>query len=146
GDGGSGGDPNNNAQNISRLLGKILRIDVNHGSRYTVPPTNPFAGKPGARGEVWAYGLRNPWRFSFDRSTHDLWIGDVGQDSFEEIDLQPAGTAGGRNYGWRLMEGKHCFNPSAGCNPGNLRLPQLEYSHANGDCSVIGGFRYRGGR
>jgi glucose/arabinose dehydrogenase len=144
GDGGSGGDPNNNAQNLNQLLGKILRIDVDHGLPYTIPPSNPFATRPGARGEIWAYGVRNPWRFSFDRVTGDLWIGDVGQDAFEEVDFQPATSIGGENYGWRKMEGKHCYNPSSNCVDAGVVLPLLEYSHAGGACSISGGYRYRG--
>ena len=143
GDGGSGGDPQNNAQRLDNLLGKILRIDVNAGTSYAVPSSNPFVNTAGARGEIWSYGLRNPWRFSFDRTTGDMFVGDVGQSSWEEIDYEPAGS-GGRNYGWRLMEGTHCFNPASNCNDGSLTLPILEYSHSFG-CSVTGGFRYRGG-
>jgi glucose/arabinose dehydrogenase len=137
GDGGSGGDPSNNAQSTTTLLGKILRIDVN-APPYAVPSSNPF------RNEIWAYGLRNPWRFSFDRATGDLWIGDVGQNQYEEIDLQRATSIGGENYGWRRMEGLHCFNPSTGCADSSLVPPVLEYSHADGSCSVTGGYRYRG--
>ncbi|MBV8547013.1 MAG: PQQ-dependent sugar dehydrogenase [Acidobacteria bacterium] len=144
GDGGSGGDPNNNAQNLNQLLGKILRIDVDHGLPYTIPPSNPFATRPGARGEIWAYGVRNPWRFSFDRVTGDLWIGDVGQDAFEEVDFQPATSIGGENYGWRKMEGQHCYNPSSNCVDPGVVFPLLEYSHAGGACSISGGYRYRG--
>ncbi len=143
GDGGSGGDPQNNAQNLGTLLGKLLRIDVDGGTPFAIPPTNPFVGNPAARDEIWAYGLRNPWRFSFDRATGDLFIGDVGEGTFEEIDFQVAGSAGGLNYGWRLMEGSQCFNPSSNCNSGQLTLPILEYTHALG-CSVTGGYRYRG--
>jgi glucose/arabinose dehydrogenase len=144
GDGGSGGDPNNNAQNLNQLLGKILRIDVDHGSPYAIPSSNPFATRPGARGEIWAYGVRNPWRFSFDRATGDLWIGDVGQDAFEEVDFQPATSIGGENYGWRKMEGQHCYNPSSNCVEPSVVFPLLEYSHAGGACSISGGYRYRG--
>jgi glucose/arabinose dehydrogenase len=145
GDGGSADDPGNRGQNLSVLLGKLLRIDVDHSSPYALPATNPFVSTAGARGEIWAYGLRNPWRFSFDRLTGDLWIGDVGQSAWEEVDLQPAGSAGGQNYGWRKMEGKHCFNPSTNCQDGSLTLPILEYSHTDG-CSITGGYRYRGSR
>ncbi len=148
GDGGSGGDPNNFAQNLTplpgnqRLLGKLLRLDVEAGAvPYAIPVTNPLIG--GARSEIWALGLRNPWRFSFDRLTGDLFIGDVGQNAFEEINFRPSASGGGENYGWRLMEGAHCFNPPAGCNDGSLTLPVFEYSHAEG-CSVTGGFVYRG--
>lgn len=144
GDGGSGGDPDNRAQDLSELLGKLLRIDVDGGVPYAIPPDNPFVGVAGARPEIWAYGLRNPWRFSFDRRTGDLFIGDVGQSDREEINVQPAGSPGGENYGWRLMEGSLCFDPPVDCNDGSLVLPILEYDHLAGDCSVTGGFRYRG--
>jgi glucose/arabinose dehydrogenase len=144
GDGGSAGDPNNNAQNLNQLLGKILRIDVDHGSPYAIPPSNPFAQRTGARGEIWAYGVRNPWRFSFDRATGDLWIGDVGQDAYEEVDLQPVTSIGGENYGWRKMEGLHCYNPTSNCIDPGVTFPILEYSHAGGACSISGGYRYRG--
>jgi glucose/arabinose dehydrogenase len=144
GDGGSGGDPANRAQDLSSLLGKMLRIDVDGGFPYAVPPDNPFVATPGARPEIWALGLRNPWRFSFDRLTGALFIADVGQDAWEEVNRQSAVSTGGENYGWRLMEGSNCFNPATGCNDGTLTLPILQYSHAAGDCSVIGGFSYRG--
>lgn len=146
GDGGSGGDPPNNAQNRQVLLGKLLRLDVDHGLPYQIPVGNPFVGVSDARPEIWAFGLRNPWRFSFDRQTGDLFIGDVGQGSFEEVDLQRRAGSGGQNYGWRLMEGKHCYDPGANCNPGGLTLPILEYSHAGGNCSITGGYRYRGAK
>src|SRR5690349_11300457 len=125
GDGGGGGDPGNRAQNLNDLLGKILRIDVDSGSPYAIPASNPFVGSTNVRGEIWSYGLRNPWRFSFDRETGDLWIADVGQGTWEEIDFQPATSIGGENYGWRRMEGSHCFNPSTNCNNGivSLTLP-----------------------
>ena len=142
GDGGGGGDPQNNAQQLDTLLGKILRLDVG-GRPFAVPPDNPFAGSAGARPEIWAYGLRNPWRFTFDRRTGDLWIGDVGQDRREEIDFQPASSGGGENYGWRRLEGSLCFEPPAGCDDGSTVAPVLEYDHGQG-CSVTGGFRYRG--
>jgi glucose/arabinose dehydrogenase len=144
GDGGSGGDPQNNGQSRNTLLGKILRIDVDHtsgGRNYAIPGSNPFAGG-GGLGEIWLYGLRNPFRFSFDRSTGDLWIGDVGQNAFEEIDVARAGV-GGLNFGWRLMEGNHCYNPSSGCPTSGLTLPVVEYPHDFG-CAVIGGNVYRG--
>jgi hypothetical protein len=144
GDGGGGGDPQNNAHNLGNLLGKILAIDVDGGVPYAIPPDNPFVGVPGAREEIWAYGLRNPWRFSFDRLTGDIFIADVGQNQWEEVNFQPAISAGGKNYGWRLMEGKHCFDPPTNCNNGSLTLPVIEYSHSLGRCSVTGGYRYRG--
>ncbi|MCZ2127719.1 MAG: PQQ-dependent sugar dehydrogenase [Anaerolineales bacterium] len=134
GDGGSQGDPNRNGQNVNALLGKILRIDVNRGDPYSIPADNPFGN------EVWAYGLRNPWRISFDRATGDLWIGDVGQNQYEEIDYLPAGSPGGANFGWSEMEGFHDYNGEA--KPG-LLLPVVEYSHQFG-CSVTGGYVYRG--
>ncbi len=143
GDGGSAGDPGNRAQNLSTLLGKLLRIDVNGQLPYTIPPDNPFVGTAGARPEIWALGLRNPWRFSFDRKTGNLFIGDVGQASFEEVDFQKATSHGGENYGWRRMEGRHCFNPPTGCRDSSLTLPILEYSHKQG-CAIIGGYVYRG--
>ena len=144
GDGGSGGDPFNHAQDLSQLLGKILRLDVDAPAPY-IPPSNPFVGRAGARGEIWAYGLRNPWRFSFDRETGDLIIADVGQDRWEEVDFQPRASLGGENYGWRRMEATHCFNPPSNCSDPSFTMPVLEYSHAAG-CSIIGGYRYRGAR
>jgi glucose/arabinose dehydrogenase len=144
GDGGGGGDPGNRAQDLGDLLGKMLRIDVDQGLPYVVPPTNPFVGMEGAKPEIWARGLRNPWRFSFDRASGDLFIGDVGQGSVEEIDFQPAASPGGENYGWRLMEGSSCFDPPADCNDGTLTLPIIEYNHSGNKCSVTGGHRYRG--
>ena len=172
GDGGSAGDPQNNAQDPSSLLGKILRIDVEFDVSesspsllapapyvlylpmilssgtvpYTVPPDNPFVGESGYRPEIWALGLRNPWRFSFDRVTGDLYIGDVGQGAYEEVDYQSASSSGGENYGWRIMEGAHCYNATS-CNTSGLTLPVAEYPHgsgANTGCSVTGGFVYRG--
>jgi glucose/arabinose dehydrogenase len=158
GDGGDAGDPQNNGQRLDTLLGKMLRIDINvpapargaagasRPSRprepsptYLIPPDNPFVGQAGVRGEIWAYGLRNPWRWSFDRSTGRLFLGDVGQDSWEEIDIIQRGG----NYGWRITEGAHCFNPPAGCSMAGLQLPISEYSHSLG-CSVTGGYMYRG--
>ncbi len=135
GDGGLAGDPHKNGQNIETLLGKILRLDVNNGDTYTIPSDNPFGN------EVWAYGLRNPWRISFDRATGDLWIGDVGQGDWEEIDYLPAGAESGANFGWSIMEGSHRYDsePQSG-----LLLPAAEYSHAEGGCSVTGGYVYRG--
>lgn len=135
GDGGLAGDPHKNGQNTAALLGKILRIDVNNGEPYSVPSDNPFGN------EVWAYGLRNPWRISFDRVTGDLWIGDVGQGEWEEIDFLPAGSQGGANFGWSIMEGSHGYDGEA--QPG-LLLPAAEYSHGEGGCSITGGYVYRG--
>jgi glucose/arabinose dehydrogenase len=143
GDGGSGGDPQDNGQNLGTLLGTILRLDVDGAEPYAVPADNPFVDREGARPEIWAYGLRNPWRFSFDRGSGDLWIADVGQNVWEEINLQPGDSVGGENYGWRLMEGAHCFQPAEGCDREGLTLPVLEYDHDQG-CSVTGGYRYRG--
>jgi glucose/arabinose dehydrogenase len=141
GDGGGGGDPDGNGQNQRALLGKLLRIDVNGGDPYLIPADNPFATSAEALPEIWALGLRNPWRFSFDRQTGDLWIGDVGQGKWEEIDAEPAGQ-GGRNYGWNTMEGKHCFSGS-GCDEAGLTLPVAAYGHTLG-CTVVGGYVYRG--
>ena len=146
GDGGSGGDPGNRAQDLNDLLGKMLRINVDGAEPYEIPATNPFVGNPQARDEIWALGLRNPWRFSFDRLTGDLFIGDVGQSSWEEVDFQAASSAGEENYGWRLMEGSSCFNPPNNCNDGTLILPVAEYDHALGNCSITGGYGYRGAR
>ena len=143
GDGGSGGDPGDRGQSLFTLLGKILRIDVDSGAPFAIPPSNPFVGQPALR-EIWAYGLRNPWRFSFDRETGDLFIGDVGQNTVEEIDFQRAGSPGGENYGWRRMEGTRCFRPAGGCNDGSLVLPIIDYSRDSGGGSVTGGYRYRG--
>jgi glucose/arabinose dehydrogenase len=144
GDGGSAGDPLGNGQSLRSLLGKILRIDPRPagGRPYRVPSDNPFVGQAGARPEIWAYGLRNPWRFSFDPATGDLWIGDVGQSAWEEVDREPAG-AGGRNYGWNLREGTHAY---AGERPPGAVDPVIEYGRAGGACTVIGGFVYRGAR
>ena len=143
GDGGSGGDPLNNGQTPGTLLGKLLRIDVEAGVvPYGIPSTNPFLGMAGYREEIWALGLRNPWRFSFDRLTGDLYIGDVGQGAVEEVDVQPAGSPGGQNYGWNIMEGGGCYN-SAACNTAGLTLPIATYDHSQG-CSVTGGAVYRG--
>jgi len=139
GDGGAGGDPGNRAQNLSEYLGKIHRIDVNNGSPYSIPPTNPFYNSPSAQKEIWAYGLRNPWRFSFDRLTGDLWIADVGQDAYEEINLQPSSSTGGENYGWRCYEGNTAYN-TTGCGAAsNYVFPVYAYPHGP-ECSVIGGY------
>lgn len=144
GDGGSAGDPQGNGQSLSTLLGKILRISPRPagGRPYGIPPDNPFVDRAGARPEIWAYGLRNPWRFSFDRRTGDLWIGDVGQAAWEEVDRQPAGSAGGENYGWNLMEGAHPFNGAT--PPADAVPPVYEYGHTDGRCVVTGGYVYRG--
>lgn len=144
GDGGSGGDPENRAQDTGSLLGKLLRIDVNRRP-YGIPADNPFANRADVRPEIWALGLRNPWRFSFDRLTGDLYIADVGQGSWEEVNLQPAGSPGGQNYGWRRMEGRHCFDPPRACDDGTLTPPVLEYDHGAGR-SITGGYVYRGSR
>ncbi len=141
GDGGSGGDPHNNGQRLDTLLGKLLRLNVSGAGPYEVPRDNPFVGRAGARGEIWAYGLRNPWRFSFDRSTGRLFLADVGQSAWEEVDLIEKGG----NYGWRIMEGAHCFSPSSGCSTAGLQLPIAEYSREGG-CSITGGYVYRGTR
>jgi glucose/arabinose dehydrogenase len=142
GDGGSGGDPLGNGQSETTLLGKILRLDVRDSTAdhpYAIPAGNPFAdGADGRRPEIWLTGLRNPWRLSFDRSTGDLWIGDVGQGSWEEIDVQRAGAPGGTNFGWNRMEGRHCFAPGEGCQDPRLVQPVTEYGHDQG-CTVIGG-------
>ncbi len=145
GDGGDAGDPGGNGQSLTTLLGKLLRIDLDAGSPYGIPPDNPFAATAGARAEIWSYGLRNPWRFSFDRLTGDLYIGDVGQNAFEEIDVSPASAGAGRgtNYGWDVMEGRECFEPASGCNQAGLVLPAVQYDHGDG-CSVTGGYVYRG--
>jgi len=137
GDGGSCGDPMRNGQNKNVLLAKLLRIDVSDRTRYRIPSDNPFAAG-GGRGEIWAYGLRNPWRFSFDTETGTLWLGDVGQDLYEEIDL----IGKGGNYGWNIMEATHCYNAST-CNTAGLTLPVFEYGHNLG-CSVTGGFVHHG--
>jgi glucose/arabinose dehydrogenase len=142
GDGGSGGDPLGNGQSLGTLLGKILRIDVDHtstGLPYAIPSDNPFVSTSGARAEIWAYGFRNPWRFSFERGATRLFCADVGQDMFEEIDLVEKGG----NFGWNIMEGNHCFNPASGCNMNGLTLPIAEYNHSEGE-AVIGGYVYKG--
>ena len=141
GDGGSGGDPQNHGQSLDTLLGKLLRLDVS-GDPYAVPSTNPFVGRSGARPEIFDYGLRNPWRFSFDRRTGDLFIGDVGQNLYEEVDAVRAGTPGGLDFGWRIMEGDSCYNAST-CTRHGLTLPVYTYSHSFG-CAVVGGYVYRG--
>jgi glucose/arabinose dehydrogenase len=143
GDGGSANDPYGNGQNMGTLLGKLLRIDVESAARpYAVPGSNPFAGRKNVLPEIWASGLRNPWRFSFDRATGDLYIADVGQNRYEEVDVQPASSRGGENYGWNIMEGLHCFR-SRTCDASGLVKPAMEYGHGQG-CSVTGGMVYRG--
>jgi glucose/arabinose dehydrogenase len=145
GDGGSGGDPLGNGQRLDTLLGKILRIDVDAGAPYAVPSDNPFRTTPGAAPEIWAYGLRNPFRISVDRPTGDLYMGDVGQSRIEEIDVGLASGRGGENYGWNTAEGSLCYRPSTGCSTAGLTPPVYEYTHAEG-CSVTGGVVYRGCR
>jgi glucose/arabinose dehydrogenase len=155
GDGGSDyrsgdpqGDPHRNGQNLGVLLGKMLRIEPRMpdgslppgGARYAVPPDNPFVGRDGARPEIWAYGLRNPWRYSFDALTGDLWIGDVGAGASEEVDKQPAGSGGGQNYGWNALEGTVAHRRP----PPNAVPPVYEYNHRSGRCAVTGGYVYRG--
>jgi glucose/arabinose dehydrogenase len=144
GDGGSAGDPRGYAQSPSTLLGKMLRIDPrpSGGEAYGIPPDNPFVHRQDARPEIWAYGLRNPWRYSFDRATGDLWIGDVGQFRWEEIDMQPAASGGGENYGWNAREGAHPYGPTD-APPGTVD-PVAEYDHGGGGCGIIGGYVYRG--
>ena len=148
GDGGGGGDTPNNSQNLASRLGKILRIDVNGTSgnlAYRIPSNNPYAKSKTAKHEIWSRGLRNPWRFSFDRLTGDTWIGDVGQDNWEEVDHATLSGTGGRaaNYGWHVMEGDACYNPSSGCDTTGLQLPVAVYDHGMG-CAIIGGYVYRG--
>jgi glucose/arabinose dehydrogenase len=144
GDGGSGGDPQGNGQDRSDLLGSLLRIDVNAATGYAIPADNPFVAEAGARGELWDLGLRNPWRFSFDHLTGDLYIADVGQGDREEVDVAPgpAGAGRGLNYGWNTMEGTFCYGGGT-CDATGLVLPAIEYTHAEG-CSVTGGYVYRG--
>lgn len=146
GDGGGAGDPGDNGQDPGTLLGSILRIDVEQatpGQPYRVPLGNPFVGTAGARPETWVYGLRNPWRFSFDPVTGDLYIADVGQNAREEVSVQPGSSGGGENYGWPVMEGSACFSPPAGCTTAGLVRPAYDYGHDEG-CSVTGGYVYRG--
>jgi glucose/arabinose dehydrogenase len=150
GDGGGVGDPDENAQDPQALLGKILRVDVDGGTPYAIPDDNPFVNDDRYRPEIWALGLRNPWRFSFDRATGDLYVGDVGQGHFEELDVQPAESGGGQNYGWPIMEGAHCYPPpTEGCDESGLTLPTIEYPQYDSDdemigCSIVAGVVYRG--
>jgi glucose/arabinose dehydrogenase len=145
GDGGSGGDPHGYGQSLRTLLGKMLRIDPRPqgGKPYGIPPDNPFVERQGARPEIWSFGLRNPWRYSFDRETGDLWIGDVGQNAREEIDFEPAGTPGGRNYGWNAFEGSAPF-PGGAPAPEDAVPPLIDYPLEAGACAVTGGYVYRG--
>lgn len=146
GDGADPGDPYKNSQNAASLLGKILRIDIDHGTPYAIPPTNPFAGPGDPLDEIWSLGLRNPWRFSFDPLTNDMWIGDVGQRNWEEVNFEAAGGPGGRNYGWNCYEGTHAFEGNAAlphCQGKTFTWPVYEYDHSSGRCSVSGGYVYR---
>lgn len=146
GDGGFTGDPQSNSQNLTSLLGKLLRIDVNNSTvsnPYEIPTDNPFIGNSSARNEIWAYGLRNPWKFSFDRMNDDLWIGDVGQDAREEIN-RASSTTSGLNYGWRCYEANNTFNTSGCPNSNTITFPVTEYLHSSGRCSITGGYIYRG--
>ncbi len=141
GDGGPQGDPNGNAQNLNSLLGKILRIDINSGNPYAIPSTNPFISQSDARDEIWAYGFRNPWKFSFDKTSGKLFLGDVGQSAVEEVDIV---TSGG-NYGWNIAEGSRCYEPTEGCDTAGVTMPVAEYSHFEG-FAIVGGYVYRGSR
>lgn len=143
GDGGGGGDPFGNGQNGQTLLGAMLRLDVDAAFPYAVPSDNPSVSNPNVRDEIWAIGLRNPWRYSFDRETGDLYVADVGQNDYEEVNFQPATSPGGENYGWARMEGNHCFPIGSSCDMTGLALPLHEYGHSLG-CSVTGGYVYRG--
>lgn len=151
GDGGPLGDPKRKAQDLGKLSGKVLRLDVDNGDPYRIPDSNPFVAKPGARAEIWASGFRNPWRASFDRENGDLWIADVGENEREEIDRVEGGSAGGLNFGWSRFEGTKCFDATAGCDSTGLTPPALEYEHMEpggapqgGPCAVVGGPVYRG--
>jgi glucose/arabinose dehydrogenase len=144
GDGGYANDPLLAGQDTATLLGKLLRLDVDFNeSGYAIPANNPFVNDEAARNEIWAYGLRNPWRFSFDRLTGDLYIADVGQNIWEEVHFQPANSPGGENYGWNIMEGAHCFQAES-CDETGLEQPIVEHQHGTGDCSITGGYVYRG--
>jgi glucose/arabinose dehydrogenase len=142
GDGGGGGDPDLNGQNQATLLGKLLRIDVNTGDPYAIPSGNPFAGRTNARPEIWAMGLRNPWRYAFDRTAGKLYIADVGQSATEEVNVATS-TSAGLNYGWNVLEGSACYNSTA-CNKSGFEIPVLEYAHVGAQCSITGGLVYRG--
>ncbi|KXK14631.1 MAG: glucose/sorbosone dehydrogenase-like protein [Chloroflexi bacterium OLB14] len=148
GDGGGGGDPHNRSQDPISLLGKMLRIDVDSGSPYAIPSSNPFTSNASVSDEIWALGLRNPWRFSFDKLTGDLFIADVGQNQWEEVNIQPAASTGGENYGWSCYEGNHTYNSGRDCDDyGTLTPPAIEYNHGPGEstgCSITGGYVYRG--
>jgi glucose/arabinose dehydrogenase len=149
GDGGSGGDPLGNGQNNGVLLGKLLRIDVSQGTApqppYSIPSDNPFVGQVGVREEIWSFGLRNPWRFSFDRQTRDLYVADVGQGTREEVNVSTGTSAGkGINYGWNITEGSLCFPIGSMCSTAGLMLPLVEYDHSGSACSITGGYVYRG--
>jgi glucose/arabinose dehydrogenase len=145
GDGGGGGDPAGNAQNKHALLGKLLRLDVDGASGYAIPASNPFASDTSYAGEIWSLGLRNPWRFSFDAQTGDLYIADVGQGSWEEINVSPTAVQAGRavNWGWNVMEAHHCY-PFTPCDSTGFVQPVYEYAHSAGACSITGGYVYRG--
>ncbi|HJQ08769.1 MAG TPA: PQQ-dependent sugar dehydrogenase [Candidatus Saccharimonadales bacterium] len=143
GDGGSQGDPGNRAQDLNSFFGKILRVDVSSGS-WAAPRSNPFVDKPNIKPEIWAWGLRNPWRFSFDRQTGDMYIADVGQGEAEEINRQPKSSKGGENYGWRCMEGIKTYNAQDCPKSSTFTVPIIEYGHTEGRCSVTGGYIYRG--
>ena len=143
GDGGGGGDPENNSQDLQSPLGKILRIDVDstsNGNNYAIPSDNPFVSNQNALDEIWSYGLRNPWRISFDLIKGNLWIADVGQGDREEINFQRRSSTGGENYGWNVMEGNICYQTGCNVNDSSLTRPVLDYKHVNGQCSVTGGF------
>lgn len=147
GDGGAAGDPSNNAQTAASMLGKMLRINVDSsasGENYAIPPSNPFAGAVDTLPEIWAFGVRNPWRWSFDRETGDMYIADVGQANIEELDFQPSSSTGGENYGWRCKEGTNRYNFAGDCDSYNLIDPFTQYAHTNNRASITGGYVYRG--
>ena len=144
GDGGSGGDPQGNGQNRESLLGKLLRIDIDSQTPYGIPADNPFRSETDTRPEIFTLGMRNPWRFSVDRSTGDLFIGDVGQGAWEEVDVVPAGSSG-QDFGWNITEGPACYNASD-CDRTGLTDPVASFSHSSGDCTIVGGYVYRGTR